>query len=383
MQVVPSSLVLVSAWLLLAACAQSGATPTSAPLPTDTQAPTVALASATQHVPTLASTVAPGGTAATSTPTPPPSPTPAATPTPAPLPIVSPTSGRDDQSSRVEPLDPPDDLSLPFRIEDVGGGNEFISPFGIVRHSRDAGHGHGGIDIPLDENAPVYAVADGTILSAQESSDGAGGFDVKLLISGSGGEGWGFHYEHVKLEPEIAVGSAVTEGQLIARNGLTTDRRNNHLQLSYMFNDYAFFRDQRCWVDHLDPSSRSSLLDYFDSTKTTERFIAQWDTASEEGMMPYKELLNKERFPGGPRLCYTLGLDVRAPDAEQSSTATESSQTDDQSDGIEDDQGPAAQDQAAETPVEECWQSAQVGQIRTREDYYYEELRGSSLRVLL
>ena len=30
-----------------------------------------------------------------------------------------------------------------------------------------------------------------------------------------------------------------------------------------------------------------------------------------------------------------------------------------------------------------CWQSAQVGQIRTREDYYYEELRGSSLRVLL
>ena len=30
-----------------------------------------------------------------------------------------------------------------------------------------------------------------------------------------------------------------------------------------------------------------------------------------------------------------------------------------------------------------CWQSAQVGQIRTREDHYYEELRGSSLRVLL
>ena len=30
-----------------------------------------------------------------------------------------------------------------------------------------------------------------------------------------------------------------------------------------------------------------------------------------------------------------------------------------------------------------CWQAAKVGQIRTREDYYYEELRGSSLRVLL
>ena len=34
-------------------------------------------------------------------------------------------------------------------------------------------------------------------------------------------------------------------------------------------------------------------------------------------------------------------------------------------------------------PTGRCWQSAQVGQIRTREDYYYEELRGSSLRVLL
>ena len=33
--------------------------------------------------------------------------------------------------------------------------------------------------------------------------------------------------------------------------------------------------------------------------------------------------------------------------------------------------------------IPDCWQSAQVGQIRTREDYYYEELRGSSLRVLL
>ena len=30
-----------------------------------------------------------------------------------------------------------------------------------------------------------------------------------------------------------------------------------------------------------------------------------------------------------------------------------------------------------------CWQSAQMGQIRTREDYYYEEPVLSSLRVLL
>ena len=33
--------------------------------------------------------------------------------------------------------------------------------------------------------------------------------------------------------------------------------------------------------------------------------------------------------------------------------------------------------------VNACWQSAQVGRIRTREDHYYEEPVLSSLRVLL
>ena len=225
----------------------------------------------------------------------------------------SPTFGRDDLPSQVESSNPLSDLSLPFNIEDVGGSDGFISPFGLIRHSRDKGHGHGGIDIPLNENAPVYAVADGTILSAESSPDAAGGFDIKLLMSGSGGEGWGFLYEHVMLVSGITAGSMVTKGQLIASNGLATTRRNNHLQLSFMFNNYTFFRDQRCWVNYLDPSSRSSLLAYFDSIKTTETFIGQWETASEEGMKAYKELLNEQSYPEGPQLCYPLGLDVRVP----------------------------------------------------------------------
>ena len=211
-------------------------------------------------------------------------------------------------------VEPPGDLFLPFRIEDVGGGNEFISPFGIVRHSRDAGHGHGGIDIPLNERAPIYAVADGTILSAEESSDGAGGSDVLLLLSGSGGEGWGFLYEHVTLEPGIAVGSAVTRGQLIARNGLTTNRRNSHLQLTYLFNDYQFSRDHTCWVNQLDLDANTSLLSYFRAADTQTRLTAQWGSVREEGMFSNKELLNAERFPEGPQLCYQLGLDVRVPE---------------------------------------------------------------------
>ena len=320
------------AMLLLMACMQPEATPTRTliqiptpspisiptptPIPTEepTPTPTPTLIPLTAPVPIPSPTSAPDpGPMATPTPTPAPSHIP--DPTPPLDPTLSPslTSERDDRSSQVDHSDPPKDLSLPFNMEDVGGSNEFISPFGLIRHSRDEGHGHGGIDIPLNESAPIYAVADGTILSAEKSRDGAGGFDIKLLFSGTGGEGWGFLYEHVMLLPGITAGITVAKGQLIARNSLATDRRNNHLQLSYMFNDYTFFRDQRCWVNFLDPVARKSLLAYFDSIKTTEQFIERWGTASEEGMNAYKELLNKEMYPQGPQLCYPLGLDVRAP----------------------------------------------------------------------
>ena len=308
--------------LLLMACTLPETTPTPAHTPTPTLVPTpipteeptrtstpISITTPVQ-IPSPTSTLAPRPIE-TPTPTPTRFHTPDPTPTLQPTLSSSPTLENNDRSSQVEASEPPSDLSLPFDIEDVGGSNEFISPFGIIRHSRDKGHGHGGIDIPLNENAPVYAVVDGTILSAQKSSDGAGGFDIKLLISGSGGEGWGFLYEHVTLVPGITVGSAVTKGQLIARNGLTTDGRNNHLQLTYMFNNYSFFRDQRCWANYLDPISSKSLLSYFDSIKTTEKFIEQWESASEEGMKAYKELFNREKYPEGPQLCYPLGLDVR------------------------------------------------------------------------
>ena len=300
----------------------SVSTPTFAPAPTPVPTPTPLATPTPAPTPTSFPTPTPQPTETprvipTATHLPSPSPTPGSVPAPTavPTPTAQATPSTDAQSVdkhvSIGPQDPPRELFLPFRTEDVGGGNEFISPFGIIRHSRDAGHGHGGIDFPLNEDAPVYAVADGTILSAEESSDGAGGFDVKLLILGSGGEGWGFLYEHIELESGISVGSTVTRGQLIGRNGLTTVHRNNHLQFTYMFDDYRFFRDQRCWVDHLDSSSQTTLLDYFDSIKNTETFLAQWRNAGEEGMYAYRELLNRERFPEGPQLCYSLGLDVR------------------------------------------------------------------------
>ena len=201
------------------------------------------------------------------------------------------------------PAEPPSDLALPFRVEDIAGEDGFISPFGIVRHSRDSGHGHGGIDIPLKRDAPIFAVADGTILSAKESTDGAGGFDVTLLVSGSDGEGWGFLYEHVTLRPGIKVGDNVIKRQMIGTNGLSTDRRNNHFELSSLFNDFRFRSDHRCWVEYLDPPSKDPLLGYFNSQETQVRVSALWETASEEGVSAYQGLLDREPSPS-----YGIGL---------------------------------------------------------------------------
>ena len=193
-----------------------------------------------------------------------PEPTPTVAPTPKPTatatsrPTASPTSQGNGLDSLPEPPGLPSGLLLPFRVEDVGGGNGFISPFGIIRHSRDQGHGHGEIDVPLKMEAPIYAVANGTILSVEESTDGAGSSNVTRLLSGSSGEGWAFLYEHVTLEPGLAESSVVSRSELIARNGLTSDRRNSHFQLTYLFKDYRFSREHRCWVDYLDTVSKEA-----------------------------------------------------------------------------------------------------------------------------
>jgi len=47
--------------------------------------------------------------------------------------------------------DPTFKLALPFDIQDIDLYQRMISPFGLIRHSKDSGIGHGGIDIPLQK----------------------------------------------------------------------------------------------------------------------------------------------------------------------------------------------------------------------------------------
>lgn len=211
-----------------------------------------------------------------------------------------------------DPIPPaPTNLRLPMSIQDIQESDGVISPYGIIRHSRDGGIGHGGIDFPLKSGSPMYAVANGTIIkNSLEDAGGGNTVDILMLPSEFPGEGWIFTYEHMTVEPWLAVGSMVEQGQKIGVNALL-GRGNNHVGLEYKFKNFAMAREKRCWVDRLEPTARQQLESAFNRIKKTPAFIQSWQTANEAGYYQYKGFLDETTYPTGPQLCYPLGTDAR------------------------------------------------------------------------
>ena len=208
----------------------------------------------------------------------------------------------------------PTGLAMPFRVDDINLRG-VINPFGIVRSSLDLGSiGHPGIDIPLNTGSPIFAVANGTIVTVGPSIDSRPGSLVKILLAADStpGSGWVYLYEHVTLLGGLRVDSVVTRGQQIATNPLDP-AFGNHLELAHTFNNYGFHEHQTCWVDQLDGSARTDFVNRFNTTlRTDPRFIAAWQTVTfNEGRLPFRELLNTMKYPDGARLCYPPGTDER------------------------------------------------------------------------
>jgi len=223
------------------------------------------------------------------------------------------TQTQQPHSLPVSDNSPPTDLALPFAIEDFAGkGQDFASPFGIIRKAADQGIGHGGLDIPLVKGDEIFAPGSGEILSVEFAPDRRGGDDVVVLLKQSSftGEGWIFIFEHITLNQDLGVGSKVKRGEQIGVSAIVT-RSNNHMQLTYAFNNYLYYRDSRCWVDHLESVDRQAFGAVFESGKA--ELALGWSTASEEGFYPYKGLLDPEKYPDGPRPCYPMGTDARIP----------------------------------------------------------------------
>ena len=86
---------------------------------------------------------------------------------------------------------------------------------------------------------------------------------------------------------------------------------NNHLQLTYLFNDYQYYQDHRCWVEYLVKDDARALERFFMELSETESFRESWRVASEEGNYQYRGLLDEGLYPDGLQLCYSPGTDVR------------------------------------------------------------------------
>ena len=209
---------------------------------------------------------------------------------------------------------PPVDLALPVPAAALLEG-AIVNPFGVVRSSLDLVElGHSGIDLVSARGTAIYAVGDGVIVSADAATDGFPGDAVRLLLSTDApqGEGWVFLYEHISLSAGLEVGSTVTRGEQIATNPLEIGR-SNHLELAWVFNNFLFHRDQRCWVVQLGPTERTALEERFNNVlRVHPDFVGVWSQVDfNEGMLPFKELLNIATYPDGPQICYPKGTDVR------------------------------------------------------------------------
>lgn len=208
----------------------------------------------------------------------------------------------------------PTGLTLPFDASASRQERDFISPFGVVRKSNDLPEfGHGGIDVPMANGAPIFAVGDGVIRDVEPSVDSRPGSVVELLLTDDPDAklGWIFLYEHIDLEPGLEVGAVVKRGQQIGSNAMATGESNNHLQLTYVFTEEGFTRDHTCWVDQLDDEASSAIDAWFGQYTASEAFLSGWNTAIGEGYYTLRGLLDTDVYPDGPQLCYEPGTDAR------------------------------------------------------------------------
>ena len=165
--------------------------------------------------------------------------------------------------------------------------------------------------MPLNAAAPLFAIGAGRILSVRPSIDTRPGDLVKILLAADStpGRGWVFLYEHVTLLNGLGVDTVVSRGQQIAINSMETGR-NNHIEMAHAFNDFEFHENQTCWVDQLEESVRTDFVNRFNAElRTDPRFISAWQTV--DAGLPFRELLNPEKYPDGARLCYPPGTDER------------------------------------------------------------------------
>lgn len=218
----------------------------------------------------------------------------------------------DYQDLIVETSDIPNNLSLPFKIDDLSISSAILNPLGIIRHDRDSGHGHGGIDFPLTSGSQVIAVADGEIVEISKVSSLSGDEKlVTLLESTSRGEGWVFIYEHILINDALKKGDKVRRSEVLGTHML--DSRTSHYQLSHAFNNLEFYDSGQCWPELLISDDQKALNSFWEIYRKSDHALGVWESVIEDGNYAYLALLDKGNYPDGMQLCYPVNTDARVP----------------------------------------------------------------------
>jgi len=213
-----------------------------------------------------------------------------------------------DQSSSQ----PPDNLSLPFNINDISLNKGILNPLGIIRHDRDSGHGHGGIDIPLKPGSTVTAVSGGEVVEISKVSNTPGDEKLVILVNPTNNsEGWVFLYEHLLINRALKVGDKVEKGDYLATH--EQDSRTSHYQLSYAFNNLEYYEQGLCWTENLSEDDQKSINEFWETYRNSDYAQDAWKSITEDGNYSYLALFDETNFPNGIQLCYEGNTDARVP----------------------------------------------------------------------
>jgi len=110
----------------------------------------------------------------------------------------------------AQPTVSPENLGLPYKIEDLDLNHGDSHPYGIIRFSEDK-LSHPGIDLQLVKGTEILAMGSGTIVLIENNPNS---IDTKLILQ-IGKSEWGISYEHFVPDEKIVIGQLVPQGQLI------------------------------------------------------------------------------------------------------------------------------------------------------------------------
>ena len=203
----------------------------------------------------------------------------------------------------------PSELGLPYAIESLDLGHGASHPMGVYRFSEDK-LAHPGIDLQLIDGASIFSMSDGEVILIEDGSSFPGDKLVRIQVRDTN---WGINYEHFVPDEGLEVGQIVKKGDKLGtfKGGYTKIPASVHID----YRDYptevdGHSKDVICWINNLEEEDRVALQAAWDEAKITDEFISSWMNLQQDGKYIFRGLLDEEKYPDGPRMCYS-GVDVR------------------------------------------------------------------------